>query len=112
MEDDVPEVTEWTANGLPQRRSRVKIPYTQRIREAREAEKEAEEARREGRPVIDWTRSSTQQPAQKKKEQKEPGLWVDAFMAGLKGGDEDQKQTPGATNSPADTEADDEGDLK
>jgi hypothetical protein len=33
-------------------------------------------------------------------------------MAGLKGGDEDQKQTPGATNSPADTEADDEGDLK
>ncbi|MGP4052714.1 sensor histidine kinase [Streptomyces sp. 2A115] len=112
MEDDVPEVTEWTANGLPQRRSRMKIPYSQRVREAVAAEREAEEARREGRPVIDWTRSSTQQPAPKKKEEKEPGLWVDAFMAGLKGGDEDQQQTPGATNSPAGTEADDEGDLK
>ena len=48
----------------------------------------------------------------KKKEEKEPGLWVEAFMAGLKGGDDDQKQTPGETNSPAPTEADDEGDLK
>ncbi|WP_151476722.1 sensor histidine kinase [Streptomyces albicerus] len=112
MEDDVPEVTEWTANGLPQRRSRVKIPYSQRVLQAREAEREAEAARREGRPVIDWTRSSTQTPAPKKKEEKEPGLWVEAFMAGLKGGDENQQQTPEATNSPAGTEADDEGDLK
>jgi hypothetical protein len=111
MEDDVPEVTEWTANGLPQRRSRVKVPYSQRVLEARAAAAEAEAARKEGRPVIDWTRSSTQAP-KKKKEEKEPGLWVEAFMAGLKGGDDDQKQTPGETNSPAPTEADDEGDLK
>ncbi|MFC8201223.1 sensor histidine kinase [Streptomyces sp. NPDC057298] len=110
-DDDVPEVTEWTANGLPQRRSRVKVPYSQRVLEARAAAAEAETARKEGRPVIDWTRSSTQVP-KKKKEEKEPGLWVEAFMAGLKGGDDDQKQTPGETNSPARTEADDEGDLK
>jgi hypothetical protein len=111
MEDeDVPEVTEWTANGLPQRRSRVKIPYSQRVRETRAAEAEAELARKEGRPVIDWSRSSTQVP-KKKKQEKEPGLWVEAFMAGLKGGDGDQQQTPGTTNSPARTEADDEGDL-
>ncbi|MFD0309714.1 sensor histidine kinase [Streptomyces sp. NPDC127119] len=110
MEDDVPEVTEWTANGLPQRRSRVTVPYSQRVKEARAAAAEAEAARKEGRPVIDWTRSSTQVP-KKKKEEKEPGLWVEAFMAGLKG-DGDQQQTPGATNSPARTEADDEGDLK
>ncbi|WP_328497435.1 ATP-binding protein [Streptomyces sp. NBC_00414] len=109
-DDDVPEVTEWTANGLPQRRSRVTVPYSQRVKEARAAAAEAEAARKEGRPVIDWSRSSTQVP-KKKKEEKEPGLWVEAFMAGLKGGD-DQQQTPGATNSPARTEADDEGDLK
>ncbi|GGX49317.1 sensor histidine kinase [Streptomyces fructofermentans] len=113
MEDDVPEVTEWTANGLPQRRSRVKVPYSQRVLEARAAAEEAETARREGRPVIDWTRSSTQVPSPaKKKEEKEPGLWVEAFMAGLKGGDEEQQQTSADTTGPARTEADDEGDLK
>ncbi|MFE9683298.1 sensor histidine kinase [Streptomyces sp. NPDC002701] len=110
-DDDVPVVTEWTEGGLPQRRSKVKVPYSQRVREARAAAAEAEAARKEGRPVIDWTRSSTQVP-KKKKEEKEPGLWVEAFMAGLKGGDGDQQQTPGATNSPARTEADDEGDPK
>ncbi|MDQ1039807.1 signal transduction histidine kinase [Streptomyces sp. V3I8] len=110
-DDDVPEVTEWTAGGLPQRRSRMKVPYSQRVREARAAAAEAETARKEGRPVIDWTRSSTQVPKPRKKEEKEPGLWVEAFMAGLKGGD-DPQQTPGATSSPARTEADDEGDPK
>ncbi|WP_221351442.1 sensor histidine kinase [Streptomyces beigongshangae] len=110
-DDDVPEVTEWTAGGLPQRRSKVKVPYSQRVREARAAAAEAEAARKEGRPVIDWTRSSTQVP--EKKEEKEPGLWVEAFMAGLKGGGDD-RQTPGETNSPARTEADadDEGDPR
>ncbi|MFC4467269.1 sensor histidine kinase [Streptomyces xiangluensis] len=118
MEDDVPEVTEWTANGLPQRRSRVKIPYSQRIAEARAAEAEAEAARKEGRPVIDWSRSSTAAQPEPKKDEPEPGLWVEAFMAGLKGGPADQAdqdgqdKTPGAANIPATAEADDEGDLK
>ncbi|GAA2647349.1 ATP-binding protein [Streptomyces vastus] len=118
MEDDVPEVTEWTANGLPQRRSRVKIPYSQRIAEARAAEAEAEAARKEGRPVIDWSRSSTAAQPEPKKDEPEPGLWVEAFMAGLKGGPADQAdqdgqdKTPGATNTPATAEADDEGDHK
>lgn len=115
MEDDVPEVTEWTANGLPQRRSRVKIPYSQRIAEARAAEAEAEAARKAGRPVIDWSASSTAAQPEPKKDEPEPGLWVEAFMAGLKGGPDDQAdrdKTPGATNTPAPAEADDEGDLK
>ncbi|NGO10121.1 sensor histidine kinase [Streptomyces sp. HC44] len=118
MEDDVPEVTEWTANGLPQRRSRVKIPFSQRIAEARAAEAEAEAARKAGRPVIDWSASSTAARPAPKKEEPEPGLWVEAFMAGLKGGNDDQDgqdgkdKTPGATNTPAPAEADDEGDLK
>jgi signal transduction histidine kinase len=48
MEDDVPEVTEWTANGLPQRRSRVKTPLSQRIAEQAAIER----AEREGRPTV------------------------------------------------------------
>lgn len=118
MEDDVPEVTEWTANGLPQRRSRVKIPFSQRIAEARAAEAEAEAARKAGRPVVDWSASSTAARPEPKKDEPEPGLWVEAFMAGLKGGDDDQDgqgdqdKTTGAKNTPAPAEADDEGDLK
>ncbi|TPQ20487.1 sensor histidine kinase [Streptomyces sporangiiformans] len=110
MEDDVPVVTEWTPQGLPQRRSRVKIPFSQRVAEARAAEAEAEAARKAGKPVIDWSRSAAQPTPDK--DEPPPGLWVEAFMAGLKGGDEDQNKTPGATDIPAPREADDEGDLK
>ncbi|MEU7056472.1 ATP-binding protein [Streptomyces sp. NPDC046197] len=114
MEDDVPEVTEWTPNGLPQRRSRVKIPLSQRIAE----QVAAERAEREGTSV--W---GTPQPAPAVPEQNEPepGLWVEAFWDGLK------KDNPGPDptaftqdptafthliNKPARAEADDEGDLK
>ena len=113
MEDDVPEVTEWTAErpaAAPQPRQG---PATASgSPEARAAAAEAEAARKEGRPVIDWTRSSHPDARAGEGREPEPGLWVEAFMAGLKGGDDDQKQTPGETNSPAPTEADDEGDLK
>ena len=50
MEDDVPVVTEWTANGLPQRRSRVKTPLSKRIAE----QAAIEQAEREGRPTV-WS---------------------------------------------------------
>ncbi|MDW4906912.1 ATP-binding protein [Streptomyces sp. ADMS] len=79
MEDDVPEVTEWTENGLPQRRSRVKTPLSERYARSRAAEAEME-ADPELRKL--W------EPASQKKEKEEeplPGLWVEAFMEGLKG---------------------------
>lgn len=114
MEDDVPVVTEWTANGLPQRRSRSKIPLSQRYAEAAAAEAAAEAAMAAA-PV--W-----QEPAPEK-EQPPPGMWVEAFMAGLKGDpdpnafrnhpDDPKPSTARTANTePARTEADDEGDLK
>ncbi|MFD8914422.1 ATP-binding protein [Streptomyces sp. NPDC059575] len=122
LEDDVPEVTEWTAGGLPQRRSRVKTPLAQRY-----AEQEAiERAEAEGRPTI-WSQRQEPEPEpeidpeRQKLLDREPGLWVDAFWEGLK------KDNPGVhptdftrnptaylhlINDSADTEAGDEGDLK
>ncbi|GAA0633812.1 ATP-binding protein [Streptomyces thermocarboxydovorans] len=123
MEDDVPEVTEWTSNGLPQRRSRVKTPMHQRYAEKAAAEREEREAAARGEKTI-WSRAEpTPEPEPEKKEEKrEPGLWVDAFWEGLKEGLEpgvhptDFTRNPTAylhlINDPARTEADDEGDLK
>ncbi|WP_406433873.1 ATP-binding protein [Streptomyces sp. NBC_00631] len=116
MEDDVPEVTEWTAGGLPQRRSRMKTPLSQRIAEQAAIER----AEREGNPTI-WSQHKEPEPEQPEPERREPGLWVEAFWEGLK------KNNPGVhptdftrnptkylhlINDPAGTEADDEGDLK
>ncbi|MFE2299869.1 sensor histidine kinase [Streptomyces sp. NPDC059445] len=98
LEDDVPVVTEWTPNGLPQRRSRMKVPLSQRYAEAR-AEQEAAEAAASWQP----------DPAPQETEP-EPGLWVEAFMNGLKG---DPDPTAFSTDSrPGPAQADDEGDLK
>lgn len=77
-DDDVPVVTEWTANGLPQRRSRVKTPLSQRYAEAAAAA--AAEAAGEPDP---WR---VPVPAQAERaDEPEPGLWVEAFMNGIKG---------------------------
>ncbi|MFF4348324.1 sensor histidine kinase [Streptomyces sp. NPDC001530] len=103
MEDDVPTVTEWTANGLPQRRSRVKIPLSQRYAEAARAEAEAAEAK--AAAAASWA----PEPVPEEKEP-EPGLWVEAFMNGLKGDPDPTAFT--RNNEPAPVEADDEGDLK
>jgi hypothetical protein len=71
--DDGPPVTEWTPMGLPRRRSRVKTPLGQRIAEARAAEAAAP-----GGP---------QPPSPEAGPEPEPGLWVEAFMNGVSGGD-------------------------
>lgn len=102
LDDDVPAVTEWTPNGLPQRRSRVKVPLSQRIAEAR-AEAEAAEAAAAAAP------SWAAEPAPEEKEP-EPGLWVEAFMNGLKGDPDPTAFSSNNQSAPA--EADDEGDLK
>ncbi|HZX37328.1 MAG TPA: ATP-binding protein, partial [Streptomyces sp.] len=71
--DDVPVVTEWTANGLPQRRSRVKTPLSERIRATYQMEMEQAAARAAA-------------PAAPQEEEPPPGLWVEEFFEGLKGG--------------------------
>jgi hypothetical protein len=98
-------VTEWTPGGLPQRRSRVKVPLSQRFAEAR-AEQEAAEATGIPSP---WS----PEPVPEEKEP-EPGLWVEAFMNGLKGDPDPTAFSTDNRPAPAETgeEADDEGDLK
>ncbi|MGI5442275.1 sensor histidine kinase [Streptomyces shenzhenensis] len=119
MADDVPEVTEWTANGLPQRRSKMKIPLSRRIAEQAAVER----AEREGRPTV-WSRPEpAPEPDAERRQHKdrEPGLWVEDFWAGLKKDNEGVHPTDFTRNptaylhlidEPAHSEADDEGDLK
>ncbi|ANP54040.1 ATPase [Streptomyces griseochromogenes] len=128
MEDDVPEVTEWTAGGLPQRRSRVKTPLSQRIAEQAAIER----AEREGRPTI-WSQHKPEpepepemDPEIKKLRERPPGMWVDDFWNGLKKGMPEGATASELTDftlnptaythllndSDTGTEADDEGDLK
>ncbi|CAM5413939.1 histidine kinase OS=Streptomyces alboniger OX=132473 GN=CP975_06315 PE=4 SV=1 [Streptomyces alboniger] len=105
-EDDVPEVTEWTANGLPQRRSRVKTSLTQRYAE----QAAIEQAEREGRPTIWSTAGREPEPEpEEKAPEPPPGLWVQAFFDGLKRPSSTALTQP---TEPAHVEADDEGDLK
>ncbi|GAA2261612.1 ATPase [Streptomyces ruber] len=112
-EDDVPVVTEWTPGGLPQRRSRVSTPLSQRMAEAAAAEAAAEAARAAA-PV--WGEDEPQKIDP-------PGAWVEAFMAGLRSDpdptaftrnpdDPSSSPTFSATDQPAPVEADDERDLK
>ncbi|MEU3252127.1 ATP-binding protein [Streptomyces sp. NPDC006997] len=110
-EDDDPIVTEWTATGLPQRRSRVVVPPHELRRRAYIAQAEeqeaAEKAAREGRTVPE--------PApEPKEEQPPPGLWVEAFFEGLKRdpSEYESESTPGPTEEPVGPEAADERDPK
>ncbi len=106
MEDDVPVVTEWTANGLPQRRSRVKTPLSKRIAE----QAAIEQAEREGRPTV-W--STTRPEPEPAKDEPAPGAWVEAFWNGLKDKPDPLTLKPRTRPAqPARPEADDEGDLK
>ncbi len=115
MEDDVPVVTEWTAGGLPQRRSRVKIPLSQRLAEAAAAEAAA-------KAVEAATHSPWVPEPEPKKEEPPPGLWVEAFMEGLKADPDPNAFSLGPpaddpyaftdNDEPAPAQADDEGDLK
>ncbi|MFF8969301.1 sensor histidine kinase [Streptomyces sp. NPDC014995] len=116
-DDEVPIITEWTDKGLPQRRSKATVPIAQIYAEAYAAKEAAEAAEREGRP--DPFARPKPEPEQKGAE---PGVHFEAFWEGLK-----KQSPPGVhptdfTRNPtaylhliedkAETEADDEGDLK
>ncbi|MEY9990037.1 signal transduction histidine kinase [Streptomyces sp. V4I8] len=108
MEDDVPVVTEWTANGLPQRRSRVKTPLSKRIAE----QAAIEQAEREGRPTV-WSTTRPEPEPEPAKDEPAPGAWVEAFWNGLKDKPDPLTLKPRTRPAqPARPEADDEGDLK
>ncbi|GAB2855465.1 ATP-binding protein [Streptomyces deserti] len=127
MEDDVPVVTEWTAGGLPQRRSKVKIPLSQRLAEQAAFEKAEREAAERAKARRGWSAPEPEpepepEPA-KKEDDLPPGVGFEAFWEGLKQGLEpgvhptDFTRNPTAylhllNDDPTHTEADDEGDLK
>ncbi|MFE1950808.1 MULTISPECIES: sensor histidine kinase [Streptomyces] len=79
MEDDVPVVTEWRANGLPQRRRKVdtKVIDNQIIVTPRHPDLSMP-APAAAAPL------PPAQPEHERPAQPEPGLWVEAFMNGLK----------------------------
>ncbi|TGB00080.1 ATP-binding protein [Streptomyces sp. MZ04] len=103
MEDDVPEVTEWTSNGLPQRRSRVRTSFSQRVAQEAEDAKYAAQAAQYAQPP---TSPVVPEPV-KKKEEKEPGLWIEAFMKGVKG----DETTAGDPPPPGDHTENDHGNA-
>ncbi|MEU8586270.1 ATP-binding protein [Streptomyces sp. NPDC048664] len=113
MEDDVPVVTEWTPGGLPQRRSKVKVPLSRRIAEAQAAEAAAQAV--EAATHAPWTPEP-----EPKEEEPAPGLWVEAFMNGLKTAPDPNAFSAGPpagdphafiNDEPAPAQADDEGDF-
>ncbi|MET9685356.1 sensor histidine kinase [Streptomyces coeruleorubidus] len=122
LDDDVPEVTEWTPNGLPQRRSRVKTSLTERIAQQAAYEREDREAAARGE-ANPWAAMEPEpKPLRDMSAPDAPGKGLEAFWEGLKQGIEpgthptDFIRNPTKylhlLNDPAPTEADDEGDLK
>ncbi|MBC9725887.1 sensor histidine kinase KdpD [Streptomyces sp. TRM68367] len=125
MDDDVPVVTEWTANGLPQRRSKVKTSLADRLAQQAadlKAEREAA-ARGEETPWTPIYRELLSE-TEPEEEKRLPGLWVEDFWEGLKKGLPPGTHPTDFTRNPtkylyllnddaaAPTEADDEGDPK
>ncbi|SHI32748.1 Signal transduction histidine kinase [Streptomyces sp. 3214.6] len=113
-DDEVPEVTEWTEQGLPQRRSKTTISIVQRYQEAYAAQ----EAARQGKPDLFAQPRPEALPAKKKHE---PGVAFEAFWDGLKKVAPPGHHPTDFTRNPtaylhliedkAKPEADDEGDL-
>lgn len=75
MEDDAPVVTEWTPNGLPQRRSRLRSSFgsEQAVVPAPAPEPD---------PYTPRAPEETQQP---EKEEPQPGIWLEAFTKAANG---------------------------
>ncbi|MFF9810291.1 sensor histidine kinase [Streptomyces coeruleorubidus] len=122
LEDDAPEVTEWTPNGLPQRRSRVKTSLTERVAQQAAYEREDREAAARGE-ANPWAAAEPEpEPLLDMNAPDAPGKGLEAFWEGLKQGIEpgthptDFLRNPTKylhlINDPAPTEAEDEGDLK
>jgi signal transduction histidine kinase len=91
LDDDGPMVTEWTHNGLPQRRSRLRQTFSRSVPE----------------PAPDPS------PAGEPPKEKEPGIWLDDFMRAVHG--EPQKPTGEAVDAsspPTGPETDDTWDTR
>ncbi|MFJ9624226.1 sensor histidine kinase [Streptomyces sp. NPDC101181] len=98
LEDDVPVVTEWTENGLPQRRSRGRAPLgSHNLPQQPTAPAAPAPGPPSGRePGADGTHG----------EEKPPGLWLEAFTKAVNGVPQEPK------HGESSDDAWDKGDLK
>lgn len=98
MEDDVPVVTEWTPNGLPQRRSRVRSAFVSPVIPA-------------PAPAAD-PRAADQLPGgDRAKDEPQPGIWLEAFTKAANGVEQDSmSDTSGGPSAPTHGDSDNEGD--
>ncbi|MFJ5293563.1 ATP-binding protein [Streptomyces sp. NPDC088348] len=97
MEDDVPVVTEWTPNGLPQRRSRLRSSFG-----SEPASAPVPAPAPEPDPYTPRAPEGKQQP---EKEEPQPGIWLEAFTKAANG----VPQEPSAVGESGDPW--DKGDL-
>jgi len=97
MEDDVPVVTEWTAGGLPQRRSRGRAPLGSHNLPAQAADPTAGRTNGHGHSYG---------PGQDNSKEPPPGIWLEAFTKAANG----VPQEPRADDDSDD--AWDKGDLQ
>ncbi|WP_328718283.1 ATP-binding protein [Streptomyces sp. NBC_00247] len=100
LEDEVPVVTEWTENGLPQRRSRGRAPLG-----SHNLPQQTPAPATEGVPgALDG--AAPQTGGRAAGEEKPPGLWLEAFTKAVNGVPHDPK------NGEDSDDAWDKGDLK
>ncbi|MFD6531499.1 sensor histidine kinase [Streptomyces sp. NPDC060184] len=100
MEDEVPVVTEWTENGLPQRRSRGRAPLG-----SHNLPQQAPAPVTEGAPAA-LNGAAPHTAGRAGGEEKPPGLWLEAFTKAVNGVPHDPK------NGEDSDDAWDKGDLK
>ncbi|MCX5400997.1 sensor histidine kinase KdpD [Streptomyces sp. NBC_00102] len=100
MEDEAPVVTEWTENGLPQRRSRGRAPLGSHNLPQQTAAPATEAVP----GALNGTAPHT--PGRAGGEEKPPGLWLEAFTKAVNGVPHDPK------NGEDSDDAWDKGDLK
>ncbi|MFJ4574091.1 sensor histidine kinase [Streptomyces sp. NPDC088846] len=107
LEDDVPVVTEWTAGGLPQRRSRGRAPLGSHNLPAQSVDPTA--GQRNGHVngyVNGYVNGHGQGQGNDSGKEQPPGLWLEAFTNAVNGVPQDPK-----TDEDSD-DAWDKGDLK
>ncbi|MEV6162832.1 ATP-binding protein [Streptomyces sp. NPDC052052] len=105
MEDDVPVVTEWTAGGLPQRRSRGRAPLGSHHLPAQATDPTAAPRTSPTTSYGQGNGHGTGQGSDSGREQP-PGLWLEAFTNAVNGVPQEPK-----TDEDSD-DARDKGDLK
>ncbi len=97
MEDDVPVVTEWTENGLPQRRSRGRARSARTTSRSSPAAPVHANGAQPGRDQGAGDQGGGEKP---------PGLWLEAFTKAVNGVPQERKHGEDSDD------AWDKGDLK